>query len=207
MIRRLAVVLVGLLTFGAFGVALLVWWFGRRDRPLGAGVAVVLGAKVFQDGTPSDALVRRALRAAEWQRAAGGQLLLSGGSRDARCSEAEALRRLLASRGIAATSLHLEEASLSTADNAWQCARWLQSREVRGAEVITDRFHLLRARQLFRGAGVEVGTVGVEPEQMRRFDRLYWVLREGLALAVRPRLLWARPPASAEDWRGGRRSR
>src|SRR5262245_19303781 len=65
-------------TAAAFACAICA--FGRVDRAVPADVIVVLGARAYADGQPSDALRHRVETAAAlYHRGFGRKLLLSGG--------------------------------------------------------------------------------------------------------------------------------
>lgn len=190
--RRWPILLFGLCTLGAFGFIPLVWWFGRRDRGAVEGPLIVLGARVFPDGRPSMVLRQRVARAAERYRERPCLLLLSGGAPDGRPTEAAVMAALLVAEGVPPAALELEPDSHTTDENAQHCSARLLARGITLATVVTDRFHLLRARQLFRRHGLEVATLGSKHRAPRRTDRLYWLCREGLVLLTRPALWFPR---------------
>lgn len=186
------VVIVGVLTLGGFGLAFWIWWFGRRDRARPADVVIVLGAKVFADGRPSRVLVGRVERGvAALREGLGRRILLTGGGVP---SEAAVALTLATSRGAPRSAFLLEEQARSTRENARLSLELLRREGGTTANVVTDRFHLFRARQLFRREGLEVGTIGAATAPMPRRERVYWVLREALALLPQPRVVFARRP-------------
>ncbi|WP_374263298.1 YdcF family protein [Corallococcus sp. RDP092CA] len=194
--RRALLLCVGALTGGVFGLA---WWvdrFGRRDRVTDAEVLVVLGARVLPGGAPSGALRARVEQAAElYHRGVAPWLLLSGGVGAHPPSEARVMRELAVAAGVPASACVLEEDSHSTEDNARSCARVLRERGARRVVVVSDPYHLLRARQCFRREGWEVATSPAPiAGRMRAEERAYWTVREAFALLLRPRLWWARVP-------------
>lgn len=186
----------GVLTGGVFGLA---WWvdrFGRRERVTDADALVVLGARVLPGGVPSGALVARVEQAvALYHQGVAPWLLLSGGVGAHPPSEARVMRELAVAAGVPASACVLEEDSLSTEANAWFSARVLRERGARRVVVVSDPYHLLRARQCFRREGLEVATSPASiAGRMRAWDRAYWTVREAFALLLHPRLLWARAP-------------
>jgi uncharacterized SAM-binding protein YcdF (DUF218 family) len=111
------------------------------------------------------------------------------------------MRQLALSLGVPGSACLLEEDSHSTHENAVNTARLLASRDIRKVVLITDRFHLFRARQEFRLQGVDAKALGANPpdRSVSVRARLYWSAREFLALARRPSLFWVwhpRPPRS-----------
>ncbi len=173
--------------------------FGRRDGAGPAEVIIVLGAQALEGGRASPALRARVERGvALFHRGLAPHLLLSGGSRRGPPSEAEIMRRIASAQGVPDGAILLEPESRNTAENAYLSSAEMRRHGLASAIVVSDPFHLLRARQWFRRAGVEVGTspAPLSGRGFTRMDRLYWTLREALALAGSPRLLLARPAPS-----------
>jgi uncharacterized SAM-binding protein YcdF (DUF218 family) len=180
----------GLLTGGVFGLALWVHLFGRRPRgprpPLEA--LVVLGALVRPDGRASPALAARARHAAALYHAGVAPLLvLSGGASGSGPSEARVALGLLRGAGVPEGACLLEEESRSTRDNARLTTPLLAARGLTRVGVVSDGFHLLRARRLFRRAGLAVATfpAPLAGRGLSVFDQLHWSVREALSL-LRP---------------------
>ena len=191
--ERLLTLLLGVLTFGAFGLAFLVASYGRRDRAQRAGAIVVLGARVFEGGVPSDALRARVEQAvALYQRGIAPVVVFTGGPRPGIPSEAEVAQRLAVEAGLPRGACVLEAESRTTAENARFAARILRARGALPAVVVSDGFHLLRARQLFLREGLAVLTSPAEAAWRNRppVEHLYWYIREGFALLFQPRLWW-----------------
>jgi uncharacterized SAM-binding protein YcdF (DUF218 family) len=182
----------------AASLAFAVDRFGRRDGAGRADVIIVLGAQVLEGERASPALRARVERGvALFHRGLAPRLLLSGGGHRGPTSEAEIMRRIAAAQGVPDVAILLEPESRNTAENAYLSSAMMRRHGFESAIVVSDPFHLLRARQWFRRAGVEVGT-SPAPLSGRGFtwvDRLFWTLREALALAGSPRLLFARPAA------------
>lgn len=154
--------------------------------------AVVLGARVWPDGTPSDALRDRVATGVGLLNAGHAtRLVLSGGAPDQRPTEASVMARIAGQLG--ARELQLEAASTSTVDNARCCAALLPERAV---ILVTCDFHLARAAACFRAEGFTVWLAGSQ-RSLRPVDRWRVTLKEAVALLARPRLLWAlRKPRS-----------
>jgi uncharacterized SAM-binding protein YcdF (DUF218 family) len=113
---------------------------------------VVFGATVGADGTPSVALLRRVAGAvavaAEFPAAA---ILVSGGSPDARPTEAEVVRQHLLDRGIDAARIIMENVALSTWDSVARCAALLRTHGIgHPVLVCTDTYHQFRCAVLLR---------------------------------------------------------
>lgn len=199
--RRGVLVAAGVLTGGVFGLA---WWvdrFGRREHAGRADALVVLGARVLPGGVPSGSLVARVEQAvALYHRGVAPWLVLSGGVGAHAPSEARVMLALAVEAGVPSSACVLEEQSHSTEGNARLSVRLLRERGARRVVVVSDPYHLLRARQCFRREGLEVATSPAPiAGRMRAVDRWYWTVREAFVLLLRPRLLLARAPAGGVD--------
>lgn len=198
-LRRLLFALVGVLTCGVFGLAWRVDRFGQRDRAMPSDVLVVLGARVLPGGVPSGSLQARVEKAVElYQRGLAPRLIFSGGVGVNPPSEAQVMRALAVQLGVPAAACILEEQSHSTEQNARYSAELLRSMGARRVLVVSDPYHLLRARQYFRLQGFEVATSPalLTERNLHAVDRFYWTVRESVALLLHPRVLFARPPTS-----------
>jgi len=183
----------GLLTLGVFGVSILVALYGRKDRARRAGAIVVLGARVFAGGAPSDALRARVEQAvALYHRGLAPLVVFTGGPRPGLPSEAEVAQALAREAGVPEDACLLEAESLTTEENARFSARLLRARKALPAIVVSDGFHLLRARQLFLREGLAIlpSPAGGPWRSRPLTERLYWYFREGFALLFHPRLWW-----------------
>lgn len=150
--------------------------------------AVVLGARVYGDGRPSNALVDRVTTGVALLKSGRASLLvLSGGTPDARPNEAAVMRALALSMGAVPEQLVLEAQSRTTAENAARCAELLEAREVL---LVTCDFHVVRARAHFHTRGFVVWPVPSK-RTLRPVDRWRVTLKEVAGLLRRPQLLWA----------------
>ncbi|MBI3183767.1 MAG: YdcF family protein [Myxococcales bacterium] len=182
----------GIVLLLALGLALAVHLFGRTDRARAAGAIVVLGARVLPGGVPSGSLRARVEKAIElYRRGLAPLLLFSGGVGDHPPAEALVARELALAQGVPAEACLTEEESRRTMENAWCSARRLRSLGVQEVILVSDGFHLLRARQCFRRAGIRAwpSPAPLEGRGLRRLDLCYWTFREALGLLRRPWLL------------------
>jgi len=139
-----------------------------------APVAIVLGAAVRPDGTPSHALQDRLEQAvALWHARKVRKLLLSGDHGQADYDETNAMRRFVLERGVAPADVFCDHAGFSTWDS------FTRARTVFGVEraiVVTQRFHLARALYTAAAHGIEAQGV---PCDQRTYGRGAWfALRE-----------------------------
>jgi SanA protein len=118
-----------------------------------APVAIVLGAAVRPDGTPSHALEDRLAQAVELYRAGKvGKLLLSGDHGQERYDETNGMRKWVLEQGVAPEDVFCDHAGFSTFDTM---ARARSVFGITRAIVVTQRFHLARSLYTAREAGIE----------------------------------------------------
>lgn len=163
-----------LLALGWGGAAVALDLHGSRPPPSRTYDAlVVAGCRVFPDGRPSAALVRRASFAADlYRRGFAPVVVLTGGpSLGAPISEARAAAGVCLAGGVPAAALVLEEESLSTLENARCAARLVQGEIL----VVSDPAHLFRARRMFLRHFARVDGAGAPPP---RGSRARLALRE-----------------------------
>jgi SanA protein len=155
--RRIALVLGGALALAVVGVAsanLTVLDGGSGGRVAGAfDCALVLGAGVRDDGTPSDVLRDRLDEALALYRAGRvTKIIVSGDHQAPGYDEPNAMRVYLEANGVPAPVIFLDHAGLDTYSSMWR------ARHVFGASrivVVTQRFHLARAVWCARSLGME----------------------------------------------------
>lgn len=162
-----------------------------------AQAIVVLGARVLPGGEPGSALRARVERAvALFHEGLAPLLVLSGGVGAHPPSEAQVMREVATALGVPEEACVLEERSRSTRENARYTSELLRARGITDVVVVSDAYHLFRARRSFRLEGFEVRTVAaaLDGRNVSLVDRARWTIREALAIACRPSLLWARRP-------------
>jgi uncharacterized SAM-binding protein YcdF (DUF218 family) len=149
-------------------------------------VLIVLGAKIQEDGKPSNALVRRVNHAVDIVRkGCESGLILTGGIGNFPPAEAVVMKTLALSKGIPENKIFLEITARSTFENAFACLRIMEINNWDRALIITDRYHMSRALLVFQILGIKVS--GSHPEytftnnNLRRW--IYCYLREIAAFA------------------------
>ncbi|REG30867.1 uncharacterized SAM-binding protein YcdF (DUF218 family) [Archangium gephyra] len=196
--RKWLFVGLGVATFGLYGMAFVVDRFGQHERAVPSDVLVVLGARVLPGGQPSPALRARIEKAVElYHQGLAPRLLFSGGVGVNPPAEARVMRDLAVRLGVPPEACLLEEQSHSTEQNARFSSELLRSLGARRVLVVSDPYHLLRARQYFRLHGFEVATspAFLTERNLSLVDRVYWTVREAAALLLHPRVLLARRPS------------
>ena len=152
--RRLVLLLAGALVLAVFAVNLAVvngGSGGRVEGPLDC--ALVLGAGLREDGTPSDVLRDRLDESLALYRAGRvRRILVSGDHETPSYDEPNAMRAYLEANGVPREAVFMDHAGLDTYSSMWR------ARNVFGAQriiVVTQRFHLARAVWCARALGME----------------------------------------------------
>jgi uncharacterized SAM-binding protein YcdF (DUF218 family) len=145
-----------------------------------AQAIVVLGCRLPRDGRPGSAIERRVEVGVALLASGAAPFLVMSGGGDGPRAEADVMRDLAVQLGAPETALLLERQSRNTLENATSSAVLLKARGLQRVILVTERYHLFRARLLFRSAGLDVVGEAAPPTQFRR-DWLMW-LREALAL-------------------------
>ena len=162
-LSRVGRVLFGLfvLSFAAVQVCVIGVTFEENDPSAApkADYYLVLGALVNPDGQPSAALAARCDAALGVLNANPGScaILCGGQGGDEPRTEAEAMRDYMVAHGADANRLLLEDRSGTTIENIDNAKKILP--EGAGVAVITNDYHLARARRLLAHAGL--GNAGV----------------------------------------------
>jgi vancomycin permeability regulator SanA len=146
--------LVGVALF-ALGVTLLVC-DGLHDDIAPADLAVVPGNTVNPDGAVSRRLAARLDRAFELHRAGMFRLILvSGATGIEGHDEALAMRDYLLQRGVPPGDVLVDSNGATTFATAANAYRLMKQRDLHSALVISQYFHVPRARLALRRFGVE----------------------------------------------------
>jgi len=143
-------------------------------------VAVVFGAGLRPDGTPSPMLADRVDAAIQLYRLGRVQkLLMTGDNSHTDYNEVAAMQRYAEQRGVAAQDITLDYAGFSTYES---CYRARAIFGVQKAVLVTQQYHLPRAVYTCRQLGVEAVGLGT-PDWGRYPERvlLPYTLREAAA--------------------------
>lgn len=142
-------------------------------------VAIVFGAGLWRNGSPTPVLADRVTTAANLYFAGKVEkLLLSGDNRFVDYNEPEAMRQLALSLGVPSEAIVRDYAGRRTYDT---CYRAKAIFGVTEAILVTQAFHMPRALYLCNRLGVD--SIGVESD-LRVYQKstlLFWDMRELLA--------------------------
>ena len=146
------------------------------DSAPGRRVAIVFGAEVKRDGTPSTVLRDRIETAvALYKTGRVEKLLMSGDNRFVNYNEPEAMRQYALKLGIPDSDIVLDYAGRRTYDT---CYRAKEIFGVHSAILVTQRFHLPRALFLCKAFGIDSAGVNSDNYYYLKRLRLYWNVRE-----------------------------
>lgn len=132
-------------------------------------IAIVLGARVDDNGTPSNTIYDRVLTGSELYKAGKTRkLLLSGGN-----TEPAVMKKLALEFGVAETDIVLDDLGLRTFDS---CSRAKRIFEINKAIVVTQDYHLPRSLYLCQSMGVDA--IGVDAKRRDYEGEKFLWLRE-----------------------------
>jgi len=181
----LIVIIIGIL---AFILPRLLTGVYARSRVNSVGdapetpVAIVFGAGLWRDGTPTPVLRDRVATAVDlYLNGKVEKLLMSGDNRVHTYNEPGAMRDHAISLGVPAEDIVLDYAGWRTYDT---CYRARHIFGVQDATLITQSFHLPRAIYTCNNLGVTANGVTADRRVYRRGSRIYWNLREVFATLV-----------------------
>lgn len=143
-------------------------------------VAMVFGAGLLPDGSPSPMLADRVDAAVELYKAGKVQrLLMTGDNSSVGYNEVAAMKRRAVDQEVPPSKVNLDYAGFRTYDS---CYRAKAIFGVERAILVTQRYHLPRALYLARSFGIEAVGLAAGREYYPRQE--YYDLREFAALVV-----------------------
>jgi SanA protein len=144
-----------------------------------ARVAIVFGAGLRRDGTPTAILRDRVETAAELY--FGGKvekILMSGDNRFEYYNEPESMRQYALSLGVPDTAIALDYAGRRTYDTCYRAKSVFEANE---ALLVTQKFHLPRALFICNALGLKSYGIVAENNRYRNISLLIWNVREQIA--------------------------
>jgi uncharacterized SAM-binding protein YcdF (DUF218 family) len=159
----------------------LGWPLAVRGQLERVDAIVVLGAPLRPDGTLTAVLAERVSAGVElWRRGVASLLCMTGGvTRESAVAEACAMAAVARAAGVPEEALLVEAVSRNTYENARLLAEELLPRGLDHVVLVTQPFHLRRARLHFVRAGFRAaGHVIADSVQLRSARGLGWILRE-----------------------------
>ncbi len=157
-----------------------------------ARVAIVFGAGLQRDGSPTPVLQDRVNAAVELYKAGKVEkLLMSGDNRFVDYNEPGAMQAFAISLGVPQEDIVLDYAGRRTYDT---CYRALHIFGVNEAILVTQRFHLPRALFTCNGIGLKSTGLSADLRYYRKYSRLVWNTRELPATTVALWQVWFSHP-------------
>ncbi|MBD2040606.1 SanA/YdcF family protein [Microcoleus sp. FACHB-672] len=144
-------------------------------------VAVVFGAGVWEDGSPTPMLADRVQAAVDlYKEGRVRKLLMTGDNSSEDYNEVKAMQEYAAERGVPAKDIQLDYAGFSTYES---CYRAKEIFGVKQAVLITQSYHLPRAVYTCRQLGVDAVGLGTPDwEKYRDRSMMRYAGREVLAV-------------------------
>lgn len=179
--------LVAPLGFGLFCGAAVMFHlhaFGLTDYRRPADAALVLGAKVYANGRPSEALAERVDTAVElYQRGLVKRLIMSGGIDPNGQSEPATMRLRALAAGVPDEAIVIDEHGNNTKASVENTAVLVREHQIRSVLAVSHYHHLARIKLLATQAGLPCYTVPADEGETMLRRTPFYVLRETAALA------------------------
>jgi SanA protein len=141
-----------------------------------AQVAIVFGAGLQRNGTPTQVLRDRVATAAElYFSGKVEKILMSGDNSYVDHNEPGAMRTYAIELGVPETAIVLDYAGRRTYDTCYRAQKIFL---IQNAILVTQSFHLARALYTCNALGVKAVGVSSDQHSYRLLSQLYWNLRE-----------------------------
>lgn len=178
--------LTGAAGLAAVGLAALlhIHAFGLTDYRRPADAIVVLGARAYANGQPSEALAERVMTGVALYRAGlAPRLVMSGGVDPNGVSEPAVMRAVAVGAGVPASAIVLDEQGVSTEASVESVGALAERLGIRRVLAVSHYFHLARIKLLAERRGLQCFTVPADEGPTLLRGTPYYVLREAAALA------------------------
>lgn len=159
-------------------------------------VAIVFGAGLWRDGSPTPVLRDRVQTAANLYFSGKVEKLLMSGTTVSYYNETKAMRNFAMELGVPNDAIVQDYFGLRTYDT---CYRAREIFGIQQAVLVTQKFHLPRALYLCNAMGIRSTGVAADIQPYRLRSRLFWNLREIPATLVALWELYISPPSPKMD--------
>ena len=151
--------LIGLLCgLGLYPIVLMAA-AGNHKAHNHADVALVLGARVYEDGSPSDALYDRIIAGVElYQAGLCDMLVFSGGPGVGEWTEPAVMRRIAIEEGVPESAIILDEQGFNTTASARNYAELQREQGWESVIGVTHFYHTPRLKLALRREGINAET-------------------------------------------------
>ena len=151
----------------------------QKESAPASRLAIVFGAGLRRDGTPTAILRDRVETAADlYFRGKVEKILMSGDNRFEYYNEPEAMRQYALSLGVPDTAIAMDFAGRRTYDT---CYRAKAIFGANAALLVTQKFHLPRALFLCNALGLDAYGIEANNNRYRRLSLMIWNFREQIA--------------------------
>jgi len=158
--------------------------FGMTDYRRPADAVVVFGARVYADGSLSQALADRVRTGCSlYEEGLVHRVVLSGGPGDADVHETEGMRRMALRLGVRAEDILMDEHGLNTVATVRNTCEMFNRLSLKKTLVVSHFYHLPRIKMTYQRYGWEVYTVPAH-ETYRLTALPLYIMREVAALWV-----------------------
>ena len=198
--KRILRLFAGLVIIALLVVGVPFWIAGSEAGPHlfsekavpAARVAIVFGAGLQRDGTPSAVLRDRVEMAVKlYKDGKIEKILMSGDNRFVEYNEPGAMRDYAVGLGVPASDIVLDYAGRRTYDTCYR-ARFIF--DVKQAILVTQQFHLTRAIFTCSNLGIDSSGVPADHRTFRRSTMAIWEAREIMATSVALWQVWIERP-------------
>lgn len=162
MTRKILTAILIILAAAFIAVEAMIIIYGRKQYNDEADIVIILGARVY-GSTPSPALSLRLEKALVYLKATQKPVIVVSGAQGngEDVTEASAMKRYLVERGISEGRIILEEESTNTFENIRNSLNLLGGeQEGRKLLIVSNDFHVLRAKLIAWKLGWDSGTLG-----------------------------------------------
>lgn len=154
----------------------------RTDNAPPKPVAIVFGAGLRRDGSPTPVLRDRVATAAElYFNAKVEKLLMSGDNSEVNYNEPAAMKAYAVDLGVPAEDIILDYAGRRTYDTCFRARKIFHLDDVL---LVTQKFHLPRAIYTCNSLGVPAVGVSADRREYRPRSSAFWNMREIVATLV-----------------------
>ncbi len=145
-----------------------------------APAAMILGASVKLDGTPSDALRDRVMVGIQlYKEGKVSSLLMTGDDGGFHANEVATMKRLAIEAGVPEKDVLVDGHGYRTYES---CKRAVQTFNIRQAIIVTQRFHLARALYLCSHLGMEAQGVAAD---LQPYERIVFFTARDFAASLK----------------------
>lgn len=181
--KRVALGAAGLMTAALLAIVCVIGYvqFSHLDEMVNAfndlkpaPYAIILGASVKSDGTPSDALYDRIVMGSELIKAKKvSTLLMTGDGGGFHINEVAAMKRVAMDLGVNEQDIIVDGQGYRTYES---CKRAKQVYDIQEAIIVTQRFHLARSLYLCDAFGIKSQGIAADRQDYQKEN--FFILRD-----------------------------